>query len=148
MDKQLFKQAMIKYFGGVILLGCLIFLPAGTLRFWRGWLLMAALFIPMFCAGIVMMLRCPDLLRKRLQVNEGEKEQRQVIAYSGLMFLCAFILADEKLDPKKNDVRGKEAILSTDDSPNAILMIPTNEELMIALDTARLVREAEAAEKK
>ena len=53
-----------------------------------------------------------------------------------------------KLDPKKNDVRGKEAILSTDDSPNAILMIPTNEELMIALDTARLVREAEAAEKK
>ncbi len=93
MDKQLFKQAMIKYFGGVILLGCLIFIPAGTLRFWRGWLLMAALFIPMFCAGIVMMLRCPDLLRKRLQVNEGEKEQRQVIACSGLMFLCAFILA-------------------------------------------------------
>ena len=52
------------------------------------------------------------------------------------------------MDPKKNDVRGKEAILSADDSPNAILMIPTNEELMIALDTARLVREAEAAEKK
>ena len=93
MDKQLFKQAMIKYFGGVILLGCLIFIPAGTLRFWRDWLLMASLFIPMFCAGIVMMLRCPDLLRKRLQVNEGEKEQRQVIACSGLMFLCAFILA-------------------------------------------------------
>ena len=52
------------------------------------------------------------------------------------------------MDPKMNDVRGKEAILSADDSPNAILMIPTNEELMIALDTARLVREAEAAEKK
>lgn len=93
MDRQLFRQAMIKFFGGLLLVGALIFLPAGTLRFWKGWLLMGELFVPMFCAGLVMMRRCPELLRKRLQAGEKEDEQRRVIALSALMFLCAFILA-------------------------------------------------------
>lgn len=93
MTKELFIQAMAKFFGGVALLGLLIFLPAGTFAYWQGWLLMAILFIPMFVAGLVMMKKNPELLKKRLNAKEEEKEQKQVILLSGLMFLAAFILA-------------------------------------------------------
>lgn len=93
MTKQLFIQAMAKFFGGVVLLGLLIFLPAGTFGFWQGWLLMGILFIPMFCAGLILMKKNPELLKKRLNAKEEEKEQKQVILFSGLMFLAAFILA-------------------------------------------------------
>ena len=90
---QLFLQACGKFFTGLLLAGLLLFLPAGTLRYWNAWLLIGILFVPMFIAGIVMLFRCPELLRKRLNVNENEKEQKQVIAWSGLMFLAVFILA-------------------------------------------------------
>ena len=90
---QLFFQACGKFFTGLLLAGLLLFLPAGTLRYWNAWLLIGILFVPMFIAGIVMLFRCPELLRKRLNVNENEKEQKQVIAWSGLMFLAVFILA-------------------------------------------------------
>ena len=93
MTKELFIQAMAKFFGGVVLLGLLIFLPAGTFGFWQGWLLMGILFIPMFIAGLVMMKKNPELLKKRLNAKEEEKEQKQVILLSGLMFLAAFVLA-------------------------------------------------------
>ena len=89
----LFLQACGKFFSGLLLAGLLLFLPAGSLRYWNAWLLIGILFVPMFIAGIVMLFRCPELLRKRLNVNENEKEQKQVIAWSGLMFLAAFILA-------------------------------------------------------
>lgn len=93
MDKQLFSQAITKYLAGVVLVGVLIFLPAGTLSFRNGWILMAILFVPMFCAGMVMLYKSPDLLRKRLNAKEKEMEQKTVVALSGLMFLAAFILA-------------------------------------------------------
>ena len=93
MDKSLLRQAMIKFFSGVLLVGLLLFLPAGTLHFRRGWLLMGILFIPMFLAGLVMLFKSPDLLRRRLKARESEGEQRTVIALSGLMFLLSFILA-------------------------------------------------------
>ncbi len=93
MDKQLFSQAIAKYLAGVVLVGVLIFLPAGTLNFRNGWILMAILFVPMFCAGMVMLYKSPDLLRKRLNAKEKEMEQKTVVALSGLMFLAAFILA-------------------------------------------------------
>ncbi len=93
MDKKLFIQALAKFFLGVVLTGALIFLPAGTLDFRNGWILMFILFVPMFCAGIVMMFKAPDLLRKRLDAKEEEAEQKKVVALSGLMFLAAFILA-------------------------------------------------------
>ena len=93
MDKSLLRQAMIKFFSGVLLVGLLLFLPAGTLPFRRGWLLMGILFIPMFLAGLVMLFKSPDLLRRRLKAREAEGEQRTVIALSGLMFLLCFILA-------------------------------------------------------
>ena len=93
MTKELFAQAMVKFFGGVVLLGLLLFLPAGTLSYWQGWLLMGILFIPMFIAGLILMKKNPDLLKKRLNAREEEKEQKQVILFSGLMFFAAFVLA-------------------------------------------------------
>ena len=93
MTKKLFVQAIVKYLAGVMLLGLLIFLPAGTLRFPNGWLLMALLFVPMLGAGIVMMLRDPALLEKRLNAKEKQGEQKEVVWGSGLMFIAAFVLA-------------------------------------------------------
>jgi len=93
MTKKLFGQAMLKFFSGLILLGLLLFLPAGTLRFRNGWIFLGILFIPMFCAGIVMMAKSPELLKKRLGANEREREQKAVILSSGVMFLAAFVLA-------------------------------------------------------
>ena len=93
MNMKLFGRAIVKFLGGVLLLGVLLFLPAGTLRWRQGWLLMGILFVPMFAAGLVMMKKAPGLLEKRLNAREEQGEQRQVILLSGLMFLAAFIVA-------------------------------------------------------
>ena len=93
MTRQLFFQAMGKFAAGLLLTAALLFIPAGTFRYPNGWLLIAILFIPMFCAGIWMMLRAPDLLRKRLNVREEQSEQKQVVLISALIFLASFILA-------------------------------------------------------
>ena len=93
MDKGLLVQSMAKYLLGVVLVGLLVFVPAGSLHYWQGWLLMGILFVPMFCAGLVMMARNPDLLRKRLNAKEDEKEQKAVVKLSGLLFIAAFVLA-------------------------------------------------------
>ena len=93
MTKNLFLQAMTKFLLGVLLVGALIFLPAGTLGFFQGWLLMGVLFVPMFFAGLYMMAKDPERLKKRLNGREQEPEQRRVIRLSGLMFIAAFILA-------------------------------------------------------
>ena len=89
----LFVQALGKFFLGVILLGVLIFLPAWSLHFWQGWLLMGILFVPMFIAGLIMLWKNPDLLRKRLNAKEKEAEQKTVVKLSGLLFIAAFIVA-------------------------------------------------------
>lgn len=93
MDKGLLTQALAKFFLGVIVMGFLIFLPAGSFRFWQGWLLMGILFVPMFAAGLVMMGKNPELLRKRLNAKEKEAEQRTVVKLSGLLFILAFVVA-------------------------------------------------------
>ena len=93
MDSKLFFQAIAKFFMGVLLVGALIFLPAWTLSYMQGWLLLGILFIPMFIAGLVMMAKSPELLRKRLSAKEEQGEQRTVILLSGLMFLAAFVIA-------------------------------------------------------
>ena len=93
MDSKLFTQAIIKFLSGLLIVGLLLFLPAGTLVWWQAWLLMGILFVPMFIAGLIMMKRSPDLLRKRLDVKERENEQKTVIILSGIMFLAAFIVA-------------------------------------------------------
>ena len=93
MDPKLFTQAIVKFLSGLALAGVLLFVPAGTLGYWQAWLLIGILFVPMFIAGLVMMKKCPDLLRKRLNVREEQEEQKTVILLSGLMFLAAFIVA-------------------------------------------------------
>ena len=93
MTRKLFVQAMTKFLLGVAAVGLLIFLPAGTLRFSQGWLLMGVLFVPMFLAGLFLMARDPDRLRRRLDVREKEMTQRSVLLLSGLMFIAAFLLA-------------------------------------------------------
>lgn len=93
MTGKLFCQAILKFTLGAALVGLLIFLPAGTLEYWNGWLFMVILFIPMFFAGIVMMFTNSELLRKRLNARETQAEQRVVIKLGGLMFVCGFVLA-------------------------------------------------------
>ena len=93
MSGKEFGQAMVKFFSGLLLVGALLFLPAGTWDYWQAWLLIGILFVPMFLAGLVLMKKNPDLLRKRLNAKEEQAEQRTVIALSGLMFLAAFLLA-------------------------------------------------------
>lgn len=93
MDKKLFFQALSKFLIGFIIICALLFIPAGTLDYPNGWLFIVLLFIPMFFAGIVMLFKSPDLLRRRLNAKEEEKEQKTVILLSGIIFLVAFILA-------------------------------------------------------
>ena len=93
MNKKLFFQATTKYIIGLIVVGCLIFIPANSLEYWNGWLLIGLLFIPMFIAGIILMIKNPELLQKRLNAKEKENEQKWVLLFSGLMFISGFILA-------------------------------------------------------
>lgn len=93
MDGMLFAVALKKFLAGFVVVGLLLFLPAGTLAWWRGWLLMGILFAPMFIAGLVMMAKAPDLLRKRLDADEDEDEQRVVLALSAIMFVACFVVA-------------------------------------------------------
>ena len=93
MTKKLLLQAIIKFTAGVVLLGVLLFLPAGTFHYWNAWLLMGILFVPMFVAGIVMIFKNPELLKKRLNMKEREAEQSLVIKLSGLMFILGFVAA-------------------------------------------------------
>lgn len=93
MSIKLFFEAIIKIILGILLVGLLIFLPAGTLNYFNGWLLCGILFIPMFIAGIVMMIKSPELLKRRLSAKEKIGEQKVVILLSLLMFVCGFVLA-------------------------------------------------------
>nr|WP_205395934.1 isoprenylcysteine carboxylmethyltransferase family protein [Streptococcus lutetiensis] len=93
MSKKLFMQALAKFSLGFLLVATLLFLPAGTLCYWNAWFLLAILFIPMFIAGLVMLVFNPELLKKRLNAKESEKEQQQVIKFSALMFIAAFLAA-------------------------------------------------------
>ena len=93
MTVKLFFQAIVKFTAGLILVGLLLFLPAGTFAFWQAWLFIGILFVPMLIAGFVMMFRSPELLRKRLNAKEEQKEQKAVVALSGIMFLAAFVIA-------------------------------------------------------
>ena len=93
MNSKLFLQAMAKFFSGLLLCGALLFLSAGTFSYWRGWLFIGVLFAPMLIAGIVMMFKNPELLKKRLNAKEKQQEQKLVLLGSGLMFLACFVLA-------------------------------------------------------
>lgn len=100
MRKKLVINALAKYIAGLIMVGLLLFLPAGTIRWPGAWLFIGLLFIPMFTLGIVLLVKAPDLLAKRLQVKEGENTQKKVVGVSALLFLAGFVLSglDYRLD--------------------------------------------------
>ena len=93
MTNKLLISALIKFFAGVILVGLLLFPAAGSFEFWQAWLLMGVLFIPMFVSGLILMKKNPSLLRKRLNAKEEQLEQKEVVLFSGLMFLASFVVA-------------------------------------------------------
>ncbi len=90
---KLFLDALIKYLGGLITIGLLIFLPAGSFNYYNGWLFMCLLFIPMLIIGIVLFLTNKELLKKRLDVKEKDNTQKEVILLSAIMFILGFIIA-------------------------------------------------------
>lgn len=90
---KLLAEALTKFFCGLILVGALIFLPAGTFAYSWGWLLIGLLFVPMLIAGFVMLFKSPDFLRKRLDAKEKQGKQKGVLALSGLMFIAGFVVA-------------------------------------------------------
>ncbi len=93
MNIKLFIQAVTKFIAGFIVVSLLLFIPAGTLDYWNAWIFIAILFIPMFIAGIILMVKNPALLRKRLNAKEKETDQKAVILFSGLMFVFGFIIS-------------------------------------------------------
>ncbi len=90
---KLLKEALVKFSCGLLLVGLLLFLPAGTLGYGRGWLLIALLFLPMLIAGFVMFFKAPDFLAKRLDVKEKQLVQKGVVTFSGLIFVAIFVVA-------------------------------------------------------
>ena len=90
---KLFFNAVIKFILGMILVGLLVFLPAGSVVFFKGWLFMGLLFVPMFMAGIFMLVKAPALLEKRLDVKEKRSSQKGVVGFSGLIFIAGFVIS-------------------------------------------------------
>ena len=93
MNAKLVIEALVKFLAGVALVAAMLFVPAGSLHFWQGWLLMAVLFVPIFVVGVVMILCDRELLRKRLNAKERDSKQDVVVKISGLLFIASFILA-------------------------------------------------------
>ena len=93
MDKKLFIQAITKFILGFIIIALLLFLPAGTLNYWNAWLFICILFVPMFIVRIILMIKNPNLLRKRLNAKEKESEQEMLLLLGGVMFICGFIVS-------------------------------------------------------
>lgn len=93
MDIKLFLSAVIKFLLGFIIVGLLIFIPAGTINYFNGLLFMGLLFIPMFIVGLIMFFKSPELLRSRLNAKEKESEQREVLTFSAFMFISGFVIA-------------------------------------------------------
>ena len=90
---KLLIEALTKFACGLLLVGLLIFLPAGTLQYTYGWLFVGLLFVPMLIAGFVMLAKSPEFLKKRLDAKEKQGTQKGVVAISGLMFVAGFVVA-------------------------------------------------------
>ena len=90
---KLLISALAKYLAGLFLVGLILFLPAGTLQYPNGWRFCALLFLPMLLLGIILFLKAPALLEKRLHSRENQAAQKQVVGIAALMFMGGFVLA-------------------------------------------------------
>ena len=113
MNYNLFSQALKKFIVGLIVVGALIFVPAGTFNYPNGLLFISLLFIPMFIVGIVLMIKNPDLLKRRLNAKENETEQKFVLLVSGLMFVSSFIIAGLNFRFKWSELPNEVVILAS-----------------------------------
>lgn len=93
MSMKLIAEGIIKFLSGLIIVGSLLFIPAGTLQYYNAWLFIGLLFVPMFIVGVILIMKNPELLKKRLNAKENENQQKFVIAISGIMFIAGFIIA-------------------------------------------------------
>ncbi|MBQ2752928.1 MAG: isoprenylcysteine carboxylmethyltransferase family protein [Firmicutes bacterium] len=93
MDVKLFLDAVLKFISGVLIAGILVFLPAGSLAFHQGWLFMTVVFLPIFFVGLVIMIKSPELMRKRLESKEKQSQQNVIVKISAVMFVTGFIIA-------------------------------------------------------
>lgn len=93
MKTNLLLRALTRYVVGVVAVALLLFLPAGTMRYWQGWLLISSLFVPMLVVGVVLYAKNPALLERRLQAKEGRAKQSIVVRLSGLLFVASFVVA-------------------------------------------------------
>lgn len=113
MNSDLIFQALKKFMLGLIIILALIFIPAGTLYYPNGWLFISLLFIPMLIVGIILMIKDPDLLKKRLDAKEKESTQKLVLLLSGLMFISSFIIAGLNFRFKWNTLSEITVIISS-----------------------------------
>ena len=90
---KLLLNALIKFTVGLLLVGALLFIPAGGFGYTNGWLFVGLLFVPMLILGTVLLIKAPDLLKKRLGAKEEEGTQKGVVAVSGLLFVGGFVVA-------------------------------------------------------
>ncbi|MBQ3131129.1 MAG: isoprenylcysteine carboxylmethyltransferase family protein [Clostridia bacterium] len=90
---KLWQNAMIKYMSGLVMIGLLLFIPAGTLAYAGGWRFIALLFVPMLILGITLLIKSPQLLAKRLSAKEKQTAQKGIVAAAGMIFVLAFVLA-------------------------------------------------------
>jgi protein-S-isoprenylcysteine O-methyltransferase Ste14 len=93
MKHNLFIQSLLKLLSGILIIGLLLFLPAGSFRYWNAWLLMGVLFVPMIIIGLIMLVFDQELLRKRLNAKEEQREQKAVVVLSGALFIVSFVFA-------------------------------------------------------
>lgn len=93
MKKKLLIQTCTKFILGLLMFVILLFLPAGTLKYWNAWLLIGVLFIPMFFVGVILFIKKPELLEKRIKAKEKESEQKSVINVSIILFIISFVIA-------------------------------------------------------
>lgn len=131
MNLDLTIQALKKFFLGLILISILLFLPAGTLNYPNAWLFIGLLFVPMFIAGIILMIKSPDLLKRRLNSKENESEQKLLVIISGLMFVSGFVIS------------GLNYHYSWSKLPDAIVIISSILFLLAYLMYAEVLRENE-----
>lgn len=90
---KLLMNALVKFIIGVLFVGALLFLPAGTLNYNGGLIFLILLFVPIFIMGIILLIKSPELLKNRLDGKEKESAQKWVVAVSGIIFLCGFVIA-------------------------------------------------------
>lgn len=88
----LLSMTLTRFLAGFLLIGCMLFIPAGTLKYWEAWLYMGLLFVPAAIVAVVLFIKDPELLERRMRTREGEAPQKKIIAASSIVFLAVYLI--------------------------------------------------------